>query len=164
MAATDPLHVVWTALESADCSPTGNLWKAQARCPAHEDRRPSLAVAEGVDGWAVIHCRAGCKTEDVVKAMGLRWADLFPTGHRNARRPPSLAKPKPAVQLVLEAVLETGGAYRAATSGSLWRVDVCPSCREGSLWVAAVGKKVRLTCFSGCAQETIVDRLAGVIE
>lgn len=48
----------------------------EARCPAHEDRRPSLAVSETEDR-VLIHCRAGCTTEAVCSALGLTLADLF---------------------------------------------------------------------------------------
>lgn len=55
---------------------TGGGWVA--RCPAHEDRRPSLSIAEGADGRVLLKCFAGCTAEDVVRAVGLRLADLFP--------------------------------------------------------------------------------------
>ena len=45
-------------------------------CPAHDDQTPSLSVREGEDG-VLIKCHTGCKTEDVVKALGLTMADLF---------------------------------------------------------------------------------------
>jgi putative DNA primase/helicase len=47
-----------------------------ARCPAHEDRAPSLRIDEG-DGKVVLYCHAGCDTRDVVAALGLQMADLF---------------------------------------------------------------------------------------
>jgi DNA-binding transcriptional ArsR family regulator len=53
---------------------TTNGW--QCRCPAHDDRTPSLSVAEGVCG-VVFHCHAGCTPEDVLGAMGLEWWQLF---------------------------------------------------------------------------------------
>jgi len=49
-------------------------------CPAHEDNTESLSVTEGADGKVLIHCFAGCKTEDVVARMGLTMADLMPNG------------------------------------------------------------------------------------
>jgi hypothetical protein len=51
--------------------------KWQARCPAHKDRSPSLSIAEGNDGRVLIRCWAGCDTEAVLKAAGLRMGDLF---------------------------------------------------------------------------------------
>ena len=48
-----------------------------ARCPAHEDRSPSLNIAAGRDGRVLVRCWAGCSTDAIVKAIGLRMADLF---------------------------------------------------------------------------------------
>ena len=48
-----------------------------ARCPAHNDRNPSLSIARGADGRLLLHCWAGCKTADILAALGLRWSDLF---------------------------------------------------------------------------------------
>jgi putative DNA primase/helicase len=47
-----------------------------ARCPAHEDRSPSLSITNA-QGRVLVHCHAGCAAEDVVAALGLRLADLF---------------------------------------------------------------------------------------
>lgn len=47
-----------------------------ARCPAHEDKSPSLTITDGGDR-ALIICRAGCDTRDVLEAIGLSWADTF---------------------------------------------------------------------------------------
>ncbi len=49
----------------------------QALCPAHDDKSPSLSVKEDVDGKVLIHCHAGCKPEEVVRALGLDMFDLF---------------------------------------------------------------------------------------
>jgi hypothetical protein len=54
----------------------GNGWSA--RCPAHEDRRASLSVAQGDDGRVLLRCHAGCSAEAIVSAVGLKLADLFP--------------------------------------------------------------------------------------
>jgi AAA domain len=50
--------------------------KAIAQCPAHEDRKPSLAVT-GIEGRALLHCHAGCDKADVLAALKLTLADLF---------------------------------------------------------------------------------------
>ena len=49
-----------------------------ARCPAHDDRNPSLSIGVGDDGRVLIHCFAGCSIEEIVDAIGLSIADLFP--------------------------------------------------------------------------------------
>jgi len=56
---------------------TGNgRWTC--RCPAHEDKGPSLAVRELDDGRILLHCYAGCETQSVLDAVGLAFEDLFP--------------------------------------------------------------------------------------
>lgn len=49
-----------------------------ARCPAHDDSSPSLSVRELDDGRILVHCFTGCATADVVAAVRLSLADLFP--------------------------------------------------------------------------------------
>ena len=49
----------------------------QARCPAHQDRHPSLSIREADDGRVLLFCFAGCATPDVVAALGLEMSDLF---------------------------------------------------------------------------------------
>ncbi len=52
--------------------------KFVARCPAHDDRSPSLAVKGCDDGRVLLHCFAGCETEDVLSAVGLTFSDMMP--------------------------------------------------------------------------------------
>ncbi len=57
--------------------PTGpGRWLA--RCPAHEDRSPSLSVRETEQGAVLLHCFGGCPSADVLAAVGLEFADLYP--------------------------------------------------------------------------------------
>src|SRR5262245_59848234 len=49
-----------------------------ARCPAHDDHGPSLAVRELPDGRVLVHCFAGCSADEIVAAAGITFADLFP--------------------------------------------------------------------------------------
>jgi hypothetical protein len=72
-----PVDLVLDRLESVRQGGEGY----QALCPAHDDREPSLSVAEGEEGRALLKCFAGCETEDVVAALGLEMKDLFE--HRN---------------------------------------------------------------------------------
>lgn len=60
----------------------------QALCPAHDDHEPSLSIAEGEDGRALVRCFAGCRTKDVVSALGLEMSDLFESrnGHKKEFR------------------------------------------------------------------------------
>ncbi len=48
-----------------------------AHCPAHDDGNPSLSIGEDLNGNLLVHCHAGCTSEDVCRATGLTLADLF---------------------------------------------------------------------------------------
>lgn len=47
-----------------------------ARCPAHDDRGPSLSLRDD-GGKILMHCFAGCDPISVLDAIGLRFDDLF---------------------------------------------------------------------------------------
>lgn len=68
----------------------GDQWIA--RCPAHDDKTPSLRVKPGTDGRVLMKCQAGCPTEAIVSAVGLSMTDLFPprpsTSHVGTYTPP----------------------------------------------------------------------------
>ena len=50
-----------------------------ARCPAHDDRSPSLSIKETEDGRVLIHCFALCNPADICAAAGIELSDLFPS-------------------------------------------------------------------------------------
>ncbi len=52
--------------------------KYVARCPAHDDRSPSLSIRDCDDGRVLVHCHAQCQIEDVLDAVGLGFTDLMP--------------------------------------------------------------------------------------
>jgi hypothetical protein len=58
-----------------------------ACCPAHEDRSPSLSIKECEDGRLLVHCFAGCPVSDVLEAVGLSMASLFPDSMRSHHKP-----------------------------------------------------------------------------
>ena len=68
-----------------------------ARCPAHADKGPSLAIREADDGRILLHCFAGCETAAVLGAVGMDMTDLFPPDEKRREYPQS-GKPsmKPA--------------------------------------------------------------------
>lgn len=51
--------------------------KWQARCPAHDDRTPSLGVDVGADRRVLVKCHAGCSFEAIVTALALTEEDFF---------------------------------------------------------------------------------------
>jgi len=73
-----PIETVLQHFPGARKTSTG--W--QACCPAHDDRTPSLSIAEGEGKRVLLKCHAGCRTEDVVKAAGLTMADLMADSDR----------------------------------------------------------------------------------
>jgi putative DNA primase/helicase len=48
----------------------GATW--MARCPAHDDQRPSLSLSAGKDGKVLVRCHAGCDQRDVIAALADR--------------------------------------------------------------------------------------------
>jgi len=66
-----------------------------ARCPAHSDNGPSLAVRENEDGRILLHCFAGCETANVLGAIGMDMTDLFPPDNKR-REVTSKPSMKPA--------------------------------------------------------------------
>ncbi|MEU9560334.1 phage/plasmid primase, P4 family [Streptomyces fumanus] len=64
-----------------------------ALCPAHADTIPSLRIWRGDDNKVRLTCRVGCKTEAIIKAVGLGWPDLFDAEGEGATVP----KEKPAI-------------------------------------------------------------------
>jgi len=56
-----------------------------ARCPAHDDRSPSLSIHDTGDK-ILIHCFAECKPDAVLAAIGLTFSDLYPEDKWKAAR------------------------------------------------------------------------------
>jgi hypothetical protein len=68
----------------------------RAFCPAHDDNRtPNLDVKEGEDGRVLLLCRAGCSTQEVVGALGLKMRDLFSSGGHGGRVGGAVSDPRP---------------------------------------------------------------------
>ena len=55
-----------------------------ARCPAHEDRNPSLSIDVGDDGRVLVTCHAGCALDAILAALDLEPRDLFAQDHGRA--------------------------------------------------------------------------------
>lgn len=63
-----------------EARPTGkHRW--MARCPAHDDRVPSLSIAVGSNG-PLIYCHAGCTQDEVISALRVRGLWKVPGDHR----------------------------------------------------------------------------------
>jgi hypothetical protein len=124
---------------------SGQQWKV--RCPAHDDRTASLGVGEG-DKGIVLTCYAGCSTDNVVAALGLRMADLFPPSERPVSRGPitvaqiAAAKGLPAELLRSNGFRDEHGkiviTYRDV-DGTETRAHIRTALRakDGSHWAAS---------------------------
>lgn len=164
----DPLRTVRDALDRHDCGPVGSDRKFMARCPAHDDRSPSLSVGEGLDGRVLLHCFACCSTADIVAALGLHLSDLFAGGQRQRSLPVKfLAKPREPIDAILDAFREIGDDYACTANPDMWVTGHCPACGWRDRVVVLIvreNKRVRLCCFQGCEPLDVLVHLLGVRE
>lgn len=106
-----------------------------ARCPAHEDRKPSLAIRELADERLLIHCFAGCGAGEVLAAVGLDFSALYPARPLGDRTGPEsrLFSAADALRCIaFEALI-------AATAAAvLSRGESLNESERARLWTAAV--------------------------
>lgn len=94
-----------------------------ARCPAHDDKSPSLAIQQA-DDKVLFHCFAGCAPTDVLAAVGLTFNDLYP--ERVSYRKPNQSKFNPydvLKCLTRESGIVTLAAAQIVAGKSLSAVD-----------------------------------------
>ena len=96
-------------LEGVERSASGWL----ACCPAHGDSNPSLSVSES-GNKILVHCHAGCTTDAIVAAVGLKMKDLFTD---------SDLRPSETID---EAIRNDGGAAERAALGT-GRLSIIPA-------------------------------------
>jgi hypothetical protein len=179
-ALSDPLASVRDALERAGCDPRGSDRDFTARCPAHDDRTPSLHVSEGADGRALLCCFAGCPNGSVVGALGLTLADLFPSDplggphwprpmhdryialagradESSAEHAHDRARSRDADTLLhaLVQVARNGREFSASLAFT------CPWCETGHAWVRRNRNGLVADCDAGCAEHEVLEALAG---
>jgi len=111
------------ALEEHDCGPIRN---GKARCPAHEDRTPSLAVEQGERG-AVLYCHAGCEIENILRALGLDAAELFDDAPEKTKRVNGEQRKR------IVRTYEPGRARRAALPDGALRPEGLPAAEARQL-------------------------------
>jgi putative DNA primase/helicase len=90
----------------------GAVW--MARCPAHDDRAPSLAIADAKNGKVLVRCHAGCDQRDVIAALHARGA--WPDTGRGTRQFLRKAGRQPA-KPVCDALRRTEAAL------AIWRAS-----------------------------------------
>ena len=105
-----PIELILPRLEGVVTRPNGQYF---ARCPAHEDKSPSLSIKELNDGKVLVYCFAQCGTEAICDAMGVKMRDLFPDGgltHEYRRTPRWNYKDLLSILSVESAVVEIASA------------------------------------------------------
>lgn len=75
---TTGFELLREALESHGFRVTGAGSQLSARCPGHDDRNASLSFKDIPGNAPVLFCHAGCNTNNVLAAVNLSWADLYP--------------------------------------------------------------------------------------
>ena len=87
----------------------GGGWTA--RCPAHDDRNPSLSIRD-VDGKVLVRCHAGCEQTQVIAALRGRglWTE------NGSRSPSWMARRKP-----VEREPDRDDARRTQAALAIWR-------------------------------------------
>jgi hypothetical protein len=75
----NPVDAVLSRLDGVHQRAPGR-WLARCPGPLHRrgDRNRSLSVGETSDGTVLINCFAGCNPSEILGAVGLKLADLFP--------------------------------------------------------------------------------------
>ena len=122
----------------------GDGW--MARCPAHDDREPSLSLRQADDGRVLVYCHAGCGQERVIAALNSRglWKDNNPirencsAQHKDARnRLDDDAKRSDAAQQAIHRTFLAGdGSGKAPVDPQKMMLG---PCRGGAVRLAPVG-------------------------
>ena len=111
-----------------------------ARCPAHDDRRPSLNVREADGDKVLVICRAGCSTENVLAAIGLTFDALYP--ERPTHRGKPERRPFPATDVFRavehEVLIAAAAASYLGNGGTLTDADRARLLLASSRLAAAV--------------------------
>lgn len=108
----------------------GQGWTA--RCPAHDDREPSLSIRDA-DGKVLVRCHAGCDQRDVIAALKARglWDGKEPSALRHLRRR-KVSPPRP----------DPDQAERSAVALSIWQSTINADGTPVEAYLASRG----LTC------------------
>jgi putative DNA primase/helicase len=96
----------------------GGGW--MARCPAHDDREPSLSIRDADDGKELVRCHAGCDQQRVIVTLRSRglWTENFP--RRFIRPAPRASTSHP----------DRDDAKRSKAALAIWQSAISP---DGSL-------------------------------
>jgi len=105
-----------------------------ACCSAHEDKNPSMTIAELPDGRVLVHCFAGCGINEIVGAVGLSISDLMPERVFGDRHAP-IRRPYPA-DAILKTMATESLIVAVAASNLANGIQLSVPARE-RLWLAS---------------------------
>ncbi len=111
LSTTNTSEPVARVLSRVQAKPNGRGW--MARCPAHNDRKPSLSIAQGDDGRALLHCHAGCTHDAIAAALGIEKRELFADAGESAAPPPRAPRLFPTAKEAVEGYRATLGQEAA---------------------------------------------------
>lgn len=132
-AGDDPVDRLLSRLECV--KQTGpDRWIA--RCPAHDDRHPSLSVRETGDGTLLVRCWAGCSAAEVVHSASLTLRDLFPTTTADHHRGPLPKRSRWDRADVWRCVAHEAAVSAVAASAAAGGATITPEDAERA-WLAA---------------------------
>jgi len=110
----------------------GQSWAA--RCPAHDDREPSLSIRDA-DGKVLVCCHAGCDQREVIAALNSRglWdGKMRPSSRRSHRRKTAETGP------------DQQQTDRSAAALAIWQSTIPASGTSVESYLAARGLTLRL--------------------
>jgi hypothetical protein len=87
----DPTEWLLELLDLVGAEPKGAPLR---QCPAHLDGTPSLSIKGTPDGRCLLHCFAGCRTEDVLASLGMSWRHLLGEPWLSPKRHLSITRPR----------------------------------------------------------------------
>ena len=166
--SSDPLRLVWDALDARDCHPKGRPYDFRAQCPAHDGKnRTSLHVAVGADGRAVVYCFAhGCTVEAICESLGMSVVDLFPDGHHRGRHFPA-----PRVRhsdFTGSAAAAANTLYALEKVREPWQLLLasdCPFCGSRGAWLTCDSNgRTEVDCPEGCTPDNYTQSLLGRLQ
>lgn len=116
----------------------GNGWTA--RCPAHDDRNPSLSISTGNDRKVLLRCHGGCDQAQVIDALRARglWEHRERRSIRRRAFKPRQQEDTPP---------DHGDTDRTGYALRIWRAAVPASNTLAESYLQSRG--LRLPCASG---------------
>lgn len=124
-------------LEGMGLRPKRSNGQWLARCPAHEDRSPSLSATVTNDGRLLVHCFAGCSWDAIIGAMGIETRRPS-TPRRATYRPPPRREPEPTLERDWRAVVERNQPEAVASREIALGLATGSLARLGAAWAASL--------------------------